>query len=747
MSSPPPHFAHLVLLGGGHAQLAVLRAFAMGPLPGLRITLISRDVRTPYSGMLPGAIEGYYHPHAASIDLGRLATWAGARFIHASSTGIDTKKRRVLLANHPPIHYDRLAINIGSTPPMAAIPGAAQHAIPVKPVDHFMAQLPQLAKAKHIAIIGGGVAGAELAMALRQRFIGQATQFTLIEQQPRLAIQLAMAASRLVHAACFAHGIKVMLNTEVTRITAKALSIKATDTKTESSLAADATIMATGASPPAWLGQSPLATDAHGFIVVDDSLVSVSHPDVFAAGDIASVAQQPRPKSGVYAVRAGPLLAENLRASLTGKKLRRWRAQRKTLALIGTGKGKAIFSRGKFALGATGWAWWLKEAIDRRFINKYSRLPTMKVPPRGPLETQFAKHASGDPAFKGMVCFGCGAKSGWGTLNEALAAAYAAAKALRPDLHFAKASIMEDAATRPAATATSKTQWIETVDMLSPIISDRFTFGRIAALHAMSDLFAVYATPATAQIMLVVERAARPMQQDDIIQLLTGVLIELGDHATQIIGGHTTTADNTLLGLAVGGSRAAHPPIRPAQVGDVLILTKPLGIGILLAAYHQQHNAVSHHHIDQAIATMLVSNALATQAIARIGLYAMTDVTGFGLLRHCQSLLARTNKPLSAEISLAAIPFLVGAEDLAAAGVKATLAEDNWANSGGVLKTKNSTAIPLLCDPQTSGGLLVAVPAAKANAVMASLKKQGQTAAAIGRVVAATKQPTIIVKR
>ena len=783
----PPHYAHLILLGGGHAQVAVLRDFAMRPLEGVRITLISRDVRTPYSGMLPGAIEGYYHLDEASIDLARLAHWAGAGFIHDRVVGIDADARQVHLAQHPPLTYDRLAINIGSTPDLTAIPGARDFALGVKPVDIFAGALDRLAGMEKLAIVGGGVAGAELALALRARFANNRRQknyarhrLTVFEAGGRLTPQLTAKASRLVAAACLGRGIAVKLNAEVGEIGAGVIrytrhASEARDTA-EASMEVDAVIIATGASAPAWLADSKLATDKAGFVEVEATLASISHTDVFAAGDIASIASW-LPKSGVYAVRAGKSLATNLRRSLLGLPLVAWRPQKRTLALIGVGGGKAIIARGNFALPASRLAWQLKEAIDRRFIARYSDLPSM--PPRPITAIQQQQQArieqssgqSSDPIFKPMLCFGCGAKSGWGVLTEAITAAYAAAKAIRPDLDIQPLaqSLVEDVAVRPSLAETADKagdmEWVDSVDMVSPVISDPLLFGRIATLHAMSDLFAAYATPRHAQAMLVVAASTRPIQQDDITHMLTGVLLALAEigNAThtsahtpvQLIGGHTTTADATLLGLAVSGTRRKTPAIRPPQVGDMLILTKPLGIGIVLAAYHQQHKDLTAYDVEEATQVMLTSNGGAMTAIESVGggRFAMTDVTGFGLLRHCKSLMSRSPTPLAAELSLAAIPFLSRTKHLAAAGVVASLAHDNWAGVAasikGVAKVKTSSLIALLNDPQTSGGLLVAVPADKAEAIVVALNEASdreRQAAIIGRVVASKpRQPAITI--
>ena len=152
----------ILLLGGGHAHVHVITALAKRPLPGVRVTLITRDLETPYSGMLPGVVAGLYAPEEAHIDLVRLAAVTGTRLIHADATGLDRRAKRVLLAARPPVAYDILSIDVGITPDLASIPGAAEHGIAVKPIGTFLAKLEHLrarcsaGAVRHVTVIGGG---------------------------------------------------------------------------------------------------------------------------------------------------------------------------------------------------------------------------------------------------------------------------------------------------------------------------------------------------------------------------------------------------------------------------------------------------------------------------------------------------------------------------------------------------------------------------------------------------------------
>jgi selenide,water dikinase len=165
MRTTVPVMKDLVLLGGGHAHVGVLKSFGMRPIDGVRVTLVNRDTDTPYSGMLPGLIAGHYSFDDTHIDLGRLARFSRARFIHAEATGVDLEKKQLLFANRPPLAFDVLSIDTGSTPNTAGVPGAAEHAVPLKPISNLLTRWDSLCERAlaadrplHVAIAGAGAA-------------------------------------------------------------------------------------------------------------------------------------------------------------------------------------------------------------------------------------------------------------------------------------------------------------------------------------------------------------------------------------------------------------------------------------------------------------------------------------------------------------------------------------------------------------------------------------------------------------
>ncbi len=375
---------NLLLLGGGHSHVEVLRQFGVRPVPGVRLTLISRGHYTPYSGMLPGLIAGHYSFEDAHLDLRRLARFAGARGLFDEAVGLDLPARRVICRNSPPVDYDLLSIDIGSTPNVS-VPGAAEHATAVKPIDRFLEQWNALRDRvraatgpTRIAVVGGGAGGVELMLSV------QFALRTLLQEQgqdaDRLACHLFTSGTtilpthnrraRAIFDGIFRQrGIRAHLNRKIVAVDAGCLR---DDTGIEHR--ADEILWTTEARAASWLRESGLATDEDGFVRVSGTLESTSHPGVFAAGDVAALVGHRLEKSGVYAVREGKTLAPNLRRAAAGERLQPYRPQRQFLSLISTGNKYAVAARGRFAVGGA-WVWHWKDAVDRAFMRKYRKLP------------------------------------------------------------------------------------------------------------------------------------------------------------------------------------------------------------------------------------------------------------------------------------------------------------------------------------------------------------------------------------
>lgn len=351
----------LVLLGGGHAHLFVLEAFAR-QRPDAGIRLITPEALTPYSGMLPGVLAGHYRPRQACIDLRPLADRAGCQLTLDSAISIDSARRQIRLAGGEMIDYDLLSIDTGSTPRRPDVPGAAEHAQAVKPIADLLARCAD-AVPRAIAVLGAGAAGVEVAMALHHRW--PAVRCTLVERGTAPLGGLGARLQRSVGTELARQQIDVVTGAEVARIDGDTVHLA--DGRT---IASDFTVLATGAAAPAWLRDSGLALDARGFIEVGTTLQSTSHAEVFAAGDVATLSASPRPKSGVYAVRAGPPLAANIARMLAGQPPLDWHAQRHALMLLACGRRHAIAARGGWVLKGD-WVWRWKDTIDRGFVRRF----------------------------------------------------------------------------------------------------------------------------------------------------------------------------------------------------------------------------------------------------------------------------------------------------------------------------------------------------------------------------------------
>lgn len=367
----------LLLLGGGHAHVQVLADLARQGLPGWAVTLVTPHARQIYSGMLPGWVAGHYRLDQCAIALDTLAARAGVGWHQASGTGLDLAGQRLLCSDGQRLPYDLLSIDTGPMPALASLPGSAAHALPVRPIEAFVAawpawverlrQRPPGAPPFRLLVLGAGAAGLELAFAIRHRANREgwpALHIGLVDpgDQP---LRDAPPRARSRAAELLARrGIEWRGRHRVTQLT-PGLMHRAEGEP----LAFDLALLVTGAAAPAWPAHSGLATDAAGFIRVDAALRSVSHPQVFAAGDVAAL-PEPRPKSGVYAVRAGPVLARHLRAACAGLPTGTWQPQQRALYLISTGERHALACWGRWAVDGA-WVWHWKDHIDRRFMRRF----------------------------------------------------------------------------------------------------------------------------------------------------------------------------------------------------------------------------------------------------------------------------------------------------------------------------------------------------------------------------------------
>jgi selenide, water dikinase len=726
MTPTYPQIRDLVLIGGGHAHALVLRMWGMDPLPGVRLTLINPDPVAPYTGMLPGLIGGHYRRDELMIDLVRLARFAGARVILDRATGIDREARLIDLAGRPPLPYDLAAIDVGITSDLPSLPGAAEHAVAAKPLGRYAAAWEAFVAAPparpRIVILGAGLGGVELALASAHRLRGQGAEVTLLDQSDGLLPALTTGVRRVLEARLAASGVRLRLGVRVVRIGPDRVLLDGGE-----EIGADFRLTATGARPHGWLSETGL-WHRDGFLLTDSTL-RTSDPAIFASGDCAGIDGDPRPKAGVFAVRAAKVLHANLRAALVGKRFHSFRPQSDYLKLISLGEKAAVAE--KWGLVTHGPRWWrLKDRIDRKFMAKFEDYPEMAARTVPATATEgLAEHLAGRP-----LCGGCGAKLGPGVLSQALGAVPAPVRA----------EVLSGPGDDAAVLAAGAGVQVLTTDHLRAFSNDPRLMARLTAIHALGDVWAMGATPQVALAQVTLPPLGSELQARMLAEVMEEAASVFRAAGADVVGGHSTEGAELTVGFTVTG--LADRPIGKAgaQIGDALVLTKPIGSGTILAAemaLARVPGSMLGEVWAGCIAQMSVAQGSASAILAPVA-RAMTDVTGFGLAGHLLEMLEASG--VAARLRLDDVPVMPGAVELAVAGVGSSLQPANLAAVSWRMDAPQDARVALLTDPQTCGGLLASIPAGEAQALVARLRDAGHQAAVIGEIVAGQPRLSVV---
>ncbi len=716
---------HLILAGGGHTHALLLLRWAMYPnrRPKGLVTLINRSSTSLYSGMVPGLIAGYYKENEALIDLRKLCNQAGVAFVIAEIVGLDLDEDCVLLKNRPPAYFDRLSIDVGSVTNGAdeflQVKSEDEMAIPIKPLEKVLDWVRQQdiysseSNKEPINVIGAGLAGVEVAFALRKRWPKRLLKLQAHFDQPKLRLK------------------KVLTEAKIDIV------------PTQDPLVGPA-LRCTGSHAPGWLEKSGLPVDCSGRVLTEATLQVVNFPHIFAAGDCGVISNNFRPASGVWAVRAAKPLARNLERFSLNLKTIPWYPQRRALQLLGglvkpNDRAVAWALWGGIILGPFHWLWRCKEAIDRRFMARLNR--TLKM------NSLIHKNSNK------TACRGCAAKVG--------------AKPLFDALHQAKLSKLnkhpEDAAF--VATSLNGECLLQSVDGFPALVSDPWLNARLTTLHACSDLWASGAFVRSAQCVITLPATSAALQKELLAQSLSGIQSALDLQGANLIGGHTVESRSegsnpisleVQISLTINGFLGAG--IAPwtkggFRPGDELLLSRALGSGVLFRA--AMLGGLNPHDLDAAVQQMATSQHYLIENLQKMQgqisdlpvVHACTDVTGFGLLGHLGEMIHATNyirsckrlMPIRITLEAASIASFNGAMTLFDAGYASTLAPKNRSSLYLLEKTKEgrapveldigdlpigsmeySSLLELIVDPQTCGPLMISVAPSVAQELVAT---------------------------
>ncbi len=728
----------LVLVGGGHAHVQVLHRFAMDR-PAAEVTLVIDQPIAVYSGMVPGFVAGMYRREELEIDLLPLARRAGAQVIFARATRVDALGKRLELEGRPTLPYDLISFNIGSSVFGLDLPGVRERAIATRPIAGLIGRVAELLERwlaptenegapkpqkRRVVVVGAGSGGVELAfsMHVRLREAGIEAEVTLVQTGLFILPGYSLSFRQKVEEAAARAGIKLSLGHRALRVVSNGIEGDCLHLDSGAPLPFDALFWVTGAAPHPVFRQSGLKVDEKGFLLVRKTLQTLEYDDIFAVGDCATLASAPATaKAGVYAVRQGPVVEANLRAALAGAGLagaglEEYEPQSDFLTLLNLGDGTAI--GGKWGIAFEGrWVMRLKDRIDRRFMKRFQVLQT-----NGELSQGFQAMEM-DPMF----CGGCAAKVGQNVLERVFR------RLGPPPIDGSVVLGLEQPDDAAAFRTPGGDLVLVTLDAFKAFTQDAWLVGKVAAINAISDLYAKGAQPVHALALVVLPEGLGEERSEELLfQILEGIRSVIDPLGVSLLGGHTTVAAEMMVGLSIDGVLAGDELLRKGQLelGQKLILTKRLGTGVL---FHADMNGwVRGPWLQAAIQSMLRPNADAAKIARQTEATAATDVTGYGLLGHLGEMARASSYSVALDVD--ALPHLDGALELFARGFQSTFHPQNEKLLRGTIvdeKAAHHANLPLLSDPQTSGGLLIAVATERAEETLNLLHQAGDKHACI----------------
>ena len=683
----------LVLIGGGHSHIMLMMELSKRPIEGTRITLISNEIDTPYSGMIPGFIEGMYTWRETHIDLYKLCFKLNIRFIHSEVLEISAINKEIILKNRPKIKFDVLSINTGIQSSNKTIKGALKYCVPVKPISKLSNNfLTEIKTNNNIAFIGGGPASVELALGLQKRFKNTKSnlKISIITGKNGLLSSFPNKTRKAAKQTLQNAQINVIEKVEVIEVQKDTLILS-----DKTKLKIDKSILSTNGMAPEWIKKSDIILNRNNFIIVNNKF-QTNYNYVFAAGDIVDFNNQNLSKSGVYAVKSGKPLARSIRGFIQKKIPVPYKFNKNYLSIIGLSNGLAIATKYNFTFTSR-FSFLLKKLIDQKFVKKFNDLNQDNNYIFRNLFKVFdviIQNNKNIPSYQ-MQCRGCAAKVDFNSLKTTLSKEII--------------TTSED-----AININNYPKLYQSVDMISSIVSDPYLLGKIAANHAISDIIAVNSKLISALMILQLPFSNSEINSRDLEQVTSGATEVLKLANCSISGGHTMIGKDKdpVIGFSVIGEKKSvnNKTLGKLKVNDILILTERIGSGIIFAGIN--NDIIDSYYQIEVLNQMSQGNINFSKISDRLKILSMTDITGFGLANHLLNLIKRDVGKTGLTIYPDKIPIFNGVTEALSKNVRSSLFEKNFNTAQKELVYDREIKLidEILYDPQTVGGLAFIIP-------------------------------------
>ena len=668
------------MVGGGHANIQVLRELCMKNYQGLHTILVSKEYHATYSGMTPGFFFNKFSQQEIDIDLQRLCFNAGATFIKDEVIDLDLQQNKIKLLKYPSIYFDILSLNTGSISNYQnLIIESFSNCINVKPISDLVKKLPEIDNIVSkenccVSIIGSGIAAYEISFSLKQRYLDK-VKINIIGDKHLSEKNINKQTKRKLK--------QIARNMDIELIEGKVKQIKSDylALSNNENIKSNLNLLSTGADISPWITKTELLKSESGFVAVNKYLESVNFKNIFVTGDIADIEGFRRSKSGVMAVRQGQILKKNIFLKIQNKSMVKFKAQKNWLYLIGTYHNKAILNYHSISIHSS-WCWYLKVLIDKNFIKKFS-FPNKKIMNKKLIGTK--------NILENMYCQGCGSKASKNSLVNYLSKKN-------------ENQLLSDAST----IEHSSTKIIQSIDHIKLFSSmNPYDFGIISYLHSKNDILSAGGLIKSLSVSIGIPFADDRVESFFLEYFMEGIKSESIKDKAIIASGHTYQTHEPGITLNMNGQFDLQSHKDMAQENDLIYLSKPLGTGYLLAAYYLNSPLVLSQDIQKLYNFLKIDNQFAYEAARNNECKTMTDISGFGLASHLGDICYSSN--LSARINLSS-QILLNDKISILKNFESTGHYNNYKSNSQNIYIKNSNNLEkILYDPQTNGPMLMAI--------------------------------------